>query len=185
MSRKSQWQSTRGGLSRSHKNLMEDAEDSESRARPTTKAGRGSVRLSSSSVQAAVLAGEDPDGESSDSSSFGDIDWDNLPELTDDMIVDAAAEKGTLRVLLQRGSGLKAADKGGTSDPYVVVGLGKAKKRSAVLQKTLEPQWDESFNFACSTSEGLLYGACVTAYLPVAGAVSYPGPGSSVSQVSQ
>ena len=39
--------------------------------------------------------------------------------------------------------------------------------------------------FACSTSEGLLYGACVTAYLPVAGAVSYPGPGSSVSQVSQ
>ena len=39
------------------------------------------------------------------------------------------AEKGTLRLLLRRGSGLKAGDSDGSSDPYVVVGLGKAKRR--------------------------------------------------------
>ena len=50
-------------------------------------------------------------------------------------------------MLLQRGTGLKAADRGGTSDPYVVVRLGKAEKKSAVVEKTLEPEWNETIDF--------------------------------------
>ena len=57
------------------------------------------------------------------------------------------AENGTLRVRLARGVGLLAADKGGTSDPYVVLQLGKTKHKSKVIKKTLDPEWNETFDF--------------------------------------
>ena len=59
-----------------------------------------------------------------------------------------AAARGTLVVHLRDASGLRAADRGGTSDPYVKLKLGGAKRQSAVRKKTLTPSWDESYEFA-------------------------------------
>ena len=58
-------------------------------------------------------------------------------------------ELGLLRLHLKRGVGLKAADKSGASDPYVVCSCGKAaSKKSKVLKKTLNPVWDETLTLA-------------------------------------
>ena len=47
-----------------------------------------------------------------------------------------------------RGVGLRAADRNGKSDPYVVAHLGsKHKKKSRVVKKTLDPEWDEVLEF--------------------------------------
>ena len=35
----------------------------------------------------------------------------------------------------------------GKSDPYVVVLLGKARKKSSVVKRTLDPVWNETFEF--------------------------------------
>eukprot|EP00966_Prymnesium_polylepis_P076921 1782584-Prymnesium_polylepis.1 len=43
------------------------------------------------------------------------------------------------------GVGLLAADKGGTSDPYVRLTLKKMERRSRVQLKTLDPVWEEDF----------------------------------------
>ena len=48
--------------------------------------------------------------------------------------------------------GLKAADIGGTSDPYVMLKAGEYRNRTVVQYKTLEPDWSETkgggkFNF--------------------------------------
>ena len=59
-----------------------------------------------------------------------------------------AAARGTLVVHLRDASGLRAADRGGSSDPYVKLKLGGAKRQSAVRKKTLTPSWDESYEFA-------------------------------------
>ena len=57
-------------------------------------------------------------------------------------------QSGVLHVTLSHGVGLKAADKGGTSDPYVVLKIGEAwNERSRVIQKTLNPRWDTIFSF--------------------------------------
>jgi hypothetical protein len=54
---------------------------------------------------------------------------------------------GVLYVWLSHGTGLKATDKNGLSDPYVRLYLGGATVRSQVIYKTLDPCWDESFQF--------------------------------------
>ena len=48
-----------------------------------------------------------------------------------------------VEVHLRYAHGLRAADKNGMSDPYVVAMLGKVKRKSKVVKKTLEPVWDE------------------------------------------
>ena len=60
--------------------------------------------------------------------------------------------QGTLTVTLLRGSGLAAADSNGKSDPYVKLSLGKSKAKSKTIPKTLDPEWNEKFEFqgACS-----------------------------------
>ena len=58
-----------------------------------------------------------------------------------------AAARGTLVVHLMDASGLRAADRGGTSDPYVKLKLGGAKRQSTVVKKTLAPTWAERFEF--------------------------------------
>ena len=54
---------------------------------------------------------------------------------------------GTLKVLLKRGVGLKAADLNGKSDPYVVVKCGGLEVKSRVCPKTLDPVWNETLDF--------------------------------------
>ena len=48
-----------------------------------------------------------------------------------------------IEVHLKSGHGLLAADKNGKSDPYVVATLGKLKRKSKVVKKTLDPVWNE------------------------------------------
>merc|ERR1712110_590927 len=54
---------------------------------------------------------------------------------------------GTVRVVLKRGEKLKSADSNGFSDPYVKLQLGPQQHKSKTIKKTLDPQWDESFEF--------------------------------------
>ena len=55
-------------------------------------------------------------------------------------------ESGTGWVEVVQARGLHAMDKGGTSDPFVVVSSGKQKKQTKVVKKNLAPSWNEKFN---------------------------------------
>ena len=55
--------------------------------------------------------------------------------------------KGTLHVYLSHATGLKSADRNGLSDPYVKLSLGKHKSKSKTIKKTLNPRWDEDFEW--------------------------------------
>ncbi len=45
-------------------------------------------------------------------------------------------------------TGLKPADLNGKSDPYVKLMLAGQRAKSKTIMMTLDPQWDESFEFA-------------------------------------
>ena len=64
---------------------------------------------------------------------------------------------GVLRVHLKRGQGLKAADVGflrsGKSDPFVEIAAGGQQQKSKVIQANLDPEWDETFEFAATLEE--------------------------------
>eukprot|EP00966_Prymnesium_polylepis_P268254 6197201-Prymnesium_polylepis.1 len=68
-----------------------------------------------------------------------------------DSVAERLAGRGMLVVRRLRASGLKAADKDGSSDPYVIVQLGGAKRRTLAFRNSLDPHWDDVFEF-----EGLL-----------------------------
>ena len=61
---------------------------------------------------------------------------------------------GVLRVRLHRARGLKNTDSDGLSDPFVKLYLGEEgifnhheQHRSKTIQNTLNPEWDETFEF--------------------------------------
>ncbi|KAJ6181305.1 hypothetical protein N7519_011766 [Penicillium mononematosum] len=51
-----------------------------------------------------------------------------------------------LKVSVIRGRNLAAKDRGGTSDPYLVVTLGDARQSTPTIFKTLNPEWNVSFD---------------------------------------
>ncbi|KAJ5815844.1 Phosphatidylserine decarboxylase-related protein [Penicillium robsamsonii] len=51
-----------------------------------------------------------------------------------------------LKVTVIRGRNLAAKDRGGTSDPYLVVTLGDARQSTPTIFKTLNPEWNVSFD---------------------------------------
>ena len=59
-----------------------------------------------------------------------------------------AQRTGKLRVVLQRAYALLAKDKNGLSDPYVIVECGGQKRTSRVAFGTLDPVWNEAFEFS-------------------------------------
>ncbi|GFF33781.1 phosphatidylserine decarboxylase proenzyme 3 [Aspergillus udagawae] len=50
-----------------------------------------------------------------------------------------------LRVSAIRGRNLAAKDRGGTSDPYLVVTLGDSRQSTPTIPKTLNPEWNVTF----------------------------------------
>jgi len=62
--------------------------------------------------------------------------------------LSSPASSAKVVVRLLRGDGLPAADKNGLSDPYVKLKINKETKTSAVLKKTLNPEWNADFEFA-------------------------------------
>ena len=64
---------------------------------------------------------------------------------------------GTVTVRVVRATGLLAGDKGGTSDPYVVVqSAGGKKAKTSVKKKTLDPEWDETLELSVADAASSL-----------------------------
>ena len=53
--------------------------------------------------------------------------------------------KISVRVTIESGRGLLAADVGGTSDPYVKLQIAGEEFMTKTIRKTVNPDWDESF----------------------------------------
>ena len=60
----------------------------------------------------------------------------------------------TIGIIAARG--LEAMDSNGTSDPYVVVHVGSEKRKTKVIQKDLNPQWNEKFDILVTDVQGTL-----------------------------
>eukprot|EP00043_Microstomoeca_roanoka_P017883 m.188128 g.188128 ORF g.188128 m.188128 type:complete len:957 (+) comp16719_c0_seq2:96-2966(+) len=58
------------------------------------------------------------------------------------------------RIVVQSAQGLMAADRGGTSDPFAILRLGKQKYQTRTIQKTLTPEWNEDLTFLAGQGEG-------------------------------
>lgn len=61
-----------------------------------------------------------------------------------------------LRVEVLRGRNLAAKDKGGTSDPFLVLTLGEQKEATSVISKTLNPEWNQTFELPVLTADSAL-----------------------------
>lgn len=65
--------------------------------------------------------------------------------MDDTAIEERLQEEGTLRLLLQKASGLEALDMSGKSDPYVILKIANREHKSTVKSKSLSPVWNEEF----------------------------------------
>lgn len=61
-----------------------------------------------------------------------------------------------LKVEVLRGRNLAAKDKSGTSDPFLVLTLGDAKEATSVISKTLNPEWNQTFELPVLTADSAL-----------------------------
>lgn len=81
-----------------------------------------------------------PDGPTSNSTNMGDHKGMGL----------------VLKVEVLRGRNLAAKDKSGTSDPFLVLTLGDAKEATSVISKTLNPEWNQTFELPVLTADSAL-----------------------------
>ncbi|OQR97039.1 hypothetical protein THRCLA_07103 [Thraustotheca clavata] len=63
----------------------------------------------------------------------------------DDVAIEMTGPPNCLLITIDRATGLKAMDSGGTSDPLVIVSCQKEKFTTTTIQKTLTPVWNQSF----------------------------------------
>ncbi|GME43644.1 C2 calcium-dependent membrane targeting [Neofusicoccum parvum] len=61
-----------------------------------------------------------------------------------------------LRTSVLKGRDLAAKDKSGTSDPYLVLTLGDAKEATPAINKTLNPEWNQTFDLPVVGVQSLL-----------------------------
>ncbi|XP_034673142.1 synaptotagmin-5 isoform X2 [Vitis riparia] len=64
-----------------------------------------------------------------------------------EVVANAGSGNGWVELVLVEARDLIAADLRGTSDPYVRVQYGSLKKRTKVMFKTLNPQWNQTLEF--------------------------------------
>ena len=69
------------------------------------------------------------------------------PQAAPPAAAPTSSPAGTLVVHLRGARGLRAADRGGSSDPYVKLKLGGTERKSKVIKGTVAPVWDERFEF--------------------------------------
>lgn len=60
---------------------------------------------------------------------------------------------GTMNIRLVRATGLRSADSNGLSDPYVKLTIAGSTQKSKIIKKTLNPTFDETFQFHGTFSE--------------------------------
>ncbi|XP_028786874.1 extended synaptotagmin-1-like [Neltuma alba] len=70
---------------------------------------------------------------------------------------DLDSENGWIELDLLEARDLIGADLRGTSDPYVRVNYGQLKKKTKVIHKTLNPQWNQTLEFPDDGSRLVLY----------------------------
>ena len=63
---------------------------------------------------------------------------------------------GYLAIFLMSAQGLPAKDRGGTSDPFVEFKVGGNKVKSRVIDKNLNPVWNEYLKIDCNINDTLL-----------------------------
>ena len=73
-------------------------------------------------------------------------------------------QKGTLKIILKEGIDLKAADVNGKSDPYVIVKCGGQEIKSSVVQRSLNPKWNETLTIYGKMSDFLATDIIVRVY---------------------
>lgn len=61
-----------------------------------------------------------------------------------------------VRVHVLKGRNLAPKDKSGTSDPYLVIAMGETKQATSVVSKTLDPEWNQTFDFPVTSPESAL-----------------------------
>ena len=59
-----------------------------------------------------------------------------------------------LRIRLKDAHNLIAADRGGTSDPYVTIKVAHLKVKSSTKNKTLNPTWNEDYDMGIENRTG-------------------------------
>ncbi|KAK9803778.1 hypothetical protein WJX73_005763 [Symbiochloris irregularis] len=57
------------------------------------------------------------------------------------------AKTGAVLVHLKHATNVVAADPNGLSDPYVILTIGKEQKKSVCMYRTLEPVWEEKYDW--------------------------------------
>ncbi|KAF1944024.1 phosphatidylserine decarboxylase proenzyme [Clathrospora elynae] len=65
-----------------------------------------------------------------------------------------------LRANVIKGRNLAAKDRSGTSDPYLVLTLGDAKEATPAINKTLNPEWNQTLELPIVDEQSLLLEVC-------------------------
>ena len=71
---------------------------------------------------------------------------------TGEIVLDITRTAKTIKVVLVEGRNLPSADPNGKSDPYVRLEFGGQKKKSKTVKKTLNPVFNETFEFEVGKS---------------------------------
>ena len=61
-----------------------------------------------------------------------------------------------LKTVVLRGRDLAAKDRGGTSDPFLVLTLGEARQSTPAINKTLNPEWNVGFDLPIEGLQSLV-----------------------------
>jgi stromal membrane-associated protein len=77
-------------------------------------------------------------------------------ERTQDQLVSAASRyTGVLAVVMKSGRNLPSMDLNGKSDPYVKLKIGDQKRKTKIVKKTLNPDWNENMMLHCNLADSM------------------------------